>query len=601
MSFFNELKRRNVVKETLAYLVVSWVLLQVASLMLPIFDAPDWVLKTITFTLILGLPVWIFFSWTYQITTEGFKKTSKISEEQKTNTATYKRLNIIIILTLVIAITITVFDPKSSNNTLVNDRVNLAENNSIAVLPFLDMSPNKDQDYLSYGIAEDILNRLCKFKELRVAAATSSFSFKNKNEDIKTIGEKLDVRNILEGSVRKNDTNIIITVRLTNSESGFTLLSETYTDNLENMVGLQSNIAITIAKIIESKLSNRGEQLLKSTKINPLAFESYLKGKSQFMNGPLNMLPGEIYRPKNYFESAIKLDSTFAEAHAYLALTYFNLADWVLPKSEKTKIAIALDSAALLAKRAIFLDSLNSGAHLAMGSYYFHQFNWVEAEKEKRKAVALNPGGSEEKFTLASFLVQFGQPEEALKLGREAMRLDPLDVRSKIKYARDLYVARRFDEGIQICLEVLNENPNSSAAYQFLYHNYTAKKQYKEAAMAMAKSHELIGETLMAKFYENSDFKTATRKIIQYIIDSNPPEFRSALLMAFYYAELEDKDNTFKYLNLMIENREPQISFICQPRYDFLRDDPRYLELYEKAGFKAYDVYKLRENSKDIL
>lgn len=590
MKFFDELKRRNVVKETLAYLVVSWVLLQVASLMLPIFDAPAWVLKTITFTLIIGLPVWIFFSWTYQVTTEGFKKTSNISKEQSTNNATYKRLNIIILITLVIAIIIAVFDHKINSNIHENSSANLAKNNSIAVLPFLDMSPNKDQGYLSDGIAEDILNRLCKFKELRVAAATSSFSFKDKNEDIKTIGEKLNVNNILEGSVRKNDTNIIITVRLTNSENGFTLLSETFTDNLDNMVGLQSNIALNIAKKIESKLSNRGEQLLQSKKINPLAFESYLKGRSQFLNGPLNMLPGEIYRPKNYFESAIKLDSTFAEAHAYLALTYFNLADWVLPKSEKSKITTALDSAELLSKRALSLDSLNSAAHLAMGSYYFHQYNWLEAEKEKRKAVALNPGGSEEKFTLASFLVQFGQTEEALRLSKEGMELDPLDIRSKIKYVRDLYVARRFDEGIKICQDILHEDPNSSAAYQFLYHSYVAKKQYKEAGQSMAKNYELIGDSEKAEYYKDYDFKTATKKIIQ-SYNSIPIESRSLMIMAFFYAELEDKDNTFKYLNLMIDTKQPQISFISQVRYDFLRDDPRYLELYEKAGFKAYYEY----------
>ncbi|MBT8258180.1 MAG: hypothetical protein KJO49_06880, partial [Bacteroidia bacterium] len=135
MKFFKELKRRNVVKETLAYLVVAWVLLQVASIMLPVFDAPDWVLKTITFTLILGIPIWMFFSWTYQVTPEGFKKTSKIDKEQSTNTATYKRLNIIIIITLLVAIAIALFHQPVSSKTQLNS------GSDLAVLPFLDMSP----------------------------------------------------------------------------------------------------------------------------------------------------------------------------------------------------------------------------------------------------------------------------------------------------------------------------------------------------------------------------------------------------------------------------------------------------------------------------
>jgi len=596
MKFFDELKRRNVIKETLAYLVVSWVLLQVASLILPILNTPDWVLKTVTFFLALGLPFWIFFSWTYQVTPEGFKKTSKVAENQSVTAAANRRLNIIIIITLVIAIAISLVDTKSTNGNQEKANVDLAIKNSIAVLPFLDMSPNKDHEYLSDGIAEDILNRLCKFKELSVAAVTSSFSFKDKNEDIKTIGKKLNVRNILEGSVRKNETDIVITVRLTNADDGFTLLSESYTDDLQNIVGLQSTIALDIAERIESKLSNTGKQLVQSKKIKPEAFDSYLKGKSQFLNGPLNFLPGEIFTAKKYFEAAIVQDSTFAEAHAYLALTYFNLADWALPRNEKVKIASALDSAQFLSKRALLLDSLNSGAHLAMGSYYFHQFNWIEAEKAKRKAVELNPGGSEEKFILASFLGQFGKAEEALSLDKEAMRLDPLDVKSKINYIRDLYRARKYDEGIRMCHMVLSEKPNSSAAYQFLGFFYAAKKQYKEATQVWAKHFELIGDKKKATYFKSSDFKTGFKKMIQNVNDSTPLELRSPIWMVWCYAGLEDNDNTFKYLNIMVNDRLPQISMLSQSNFDFLRDDPRYLELYEKAGFKEYDEYKVKEN-----
>ena len=595
MKFFDELKRRNVIKETLAYLVVSWVLLQVVSTVLPIFDAPDWVLKTVIFLLALGLPFWVFFSWTYQVTSEGFKRTSENLEEPSVIVATNKRLNVIIIITLVIAIAISLVNLKSTHGNEEKADSDLAINNSIAVLPFLDMSPNKDQEYLSDGIAEDILNRLCKFKELSVAAVTSSFSFKDKNEDIKTIGKKLNVNNILEGSVRKNETDIIITVRLTNAENGFTLLSESYTDDLQNIVGLQSTIALDIAERIESKLSNTGKQLVQSKKIKSMAFESYLKGRSQFLNGPLNMLPGEIFTAKKYFEAAIDQDTTFAEAHAYLALAYFNLADWALPRIEKSKIASALDSAQFLSKRALLLDSLNSGAHLAMGSYYFHQFNWIAAEKAKRKAVELNPGGSEEKFILASFLGQFGQAEEALRLDKEAMRLDPLDVRSKIKYIRDLYRARKYDEGIRMCNMVLTEKPNSSAAYQFLGFFYSAKKQYKEAAQVLVKQFELVGNKKGVAYFKNSDSRVGFQKMIQDINDSTPLELRSPMWMSWAYAGLEDKDNTLKYLDIMVNNRLPQISMVSQPYYDFLRDDPRYLELYEKAGFKEYDEYKLKQ------
>jgi len=599
MKFFNELKRRNVVKETLAYLVIAWVLLQVASIMLPIFDAPDWVLKTITFTLVLGIPIWIFFSWTYQITTEGFKKTSKIAEQQSTNTATYKRLNIIIIITLILAIAIAFFNPINIGKTQLNAESDLAVNNSVAVLPFLDMSPEHDQEYLSIGIAEDILNRLCKFKELSIIASTSSFSFKDKNEDIKTIGEKLNVSNILEGSVRKNETDIIITVRLTNAEKGTVLLSESYSDDLQNIIGLQSNIALDIANKIESKLSNTGKQLLKSKKIDPIAFESFLKGRSQFINGPLNMLKSEIYNPKKYFEAAIAQDPSFADAHAYLALIYFNIADWAGPQ-EDLKRTIALDSAELLSKRALLLDSLSSGAHLAMGSYYFHQYNWIDAEKEKRKAVVLNPGGPEEKFILASFLGQFGQTEEAQSLSKEALLLDPIAVKSKINYLRDLYFARQYDSCISMGRSILREHPNSPAPYQFLQLSYLAKKQYKETSLAIAKFCELNGDSLRASYFKNGNLKSGVDLYLQEINDSPSSEGGSTIYMSWLYALIEEKDSTLKYLNLSFKKRLPQISFMKMPYFDFLRDDPRYLELYKTVGFKAYDDYKLNERSRDI-
>ena len=588
MKFFDELKRRNVIKETIAYIVVAWVFLQVTTMVLTIFEAPSWVSKTLTFLIAMGLPVWIFFSWAYQVTPEGFKKTEKISEDQVITAASNKRLDILIVISLMVAIAISFINKGDSKSTNVVASSEVIIENSIAVLPFLDMSPNKDQEYLSDGIAEEILNRLCKFKELKVMAMTSSFSFKNKNEDIKTIGKILNASLILEGSVRKNEDTIMISVRLTNTENGNILLSESYSDDIHNIFGLQSNISIDIAKKIDAKLSLSGNKLLNRKKINPMAYETYLKGRSQFINGPLNMNEGEIFRAKNYFESAVQQDTTFVEAYAYLALTYYNLADWALDRDEKSKIKIALDSAEILAKRALFLDSLSSGAHLAMGSFYFHQYNWLEAEKAKRKAVELNPGGTEEKFILASFLGQFGQVDEALRLDEEALKLDPLDVNSKIKYARDLYRARQYDKGIEQCNLILKEEPNSIGALQFQYLCYSGKKQFQEAGKTWAKILELKGENKFAEIYKTFEYKTAIKKALLYINDSISLGVIHPIEMSMLYAELEDKDKTFKYLNLAYENRLPQISYLSQHQFDFIRDDPSYLDLYKKAGFKAY-------------
>lgn len=591
MKFFEELKRRNVIKATMAYIVVVWVLVQVLTIILPEFDAPGWVLKTLMILMAIGLPIWIIFSWVYEVTPEGLKKTAQVSSDDSITSSTNKRLNVVILLVLIIAIAVNFIDTSESPNTSVVSTYDSSRENTIAVLPFLDMSPNKDQEFYSDGIAVEILNSLCKFKELKVVGRTSSFSFKNTNEDIKSIGDKLNVNNILEGSVQKQQNKIMISVRLTNAEDGYTIFSESYSDALENIFDLQSVIAMDIAEKIESKLALGANKLYARKKINPLSYETFLKGKLEFVNGPLNMKRDEIFKAKKYFESAVELDSSFAEANAYLSLVHFNLADWAISGEESRKRDIALDSAKMLAIRAHSLDSMNSGAHLAMGSYYFHEYNWIQAEKEKRYAVALNPGGAEEKFMLASFLAQFGQAEEALELDLEAMNLDPLDEMAELKYIRDLFRAEKFKEGIARCNILIEEKRAPAGTYQFLWLCHAGLKQYSEAGKAFSKYAGLIGEKEISIIFSENDFKSAIEKMFVYHRDIKIPFLVRPIIKAVFYAYIEDKENALKYLNETFDNREPQISFLRDSRFDFMKDDPRYLELYEKAGFKAYDEY----------
>ena len=252
MKFLDELKRRNVIKATMAYIVVAWVFIQVMTNILPVFQAPPWVMQTLMILIAIGLPIWMFFSWVYEVTPDGIKKTADVSTDESITATTNKRLNILILIVLVIAIGLNFVDTGPSESKEVVSVEKAARENSIAVLPFLDMSPMKDQEHYSDGIAIEILNALCKFKKLKVVGRTSSFAFKNKEEDITTIGQKLNVNNVLEGSVQKQQDQIRISVRLTDAENGYTLFSESYSDQVENIFELQSRIAMDIAEKIES-------------------------------------------------------------------------------------------------------------------------------------------------------------------------------------------------------------------------------------------------------------------------------------------------------------------------------------------------------------
>ncbi len=600
MKFIEELKRRNVIKATMAYIVISWVLIQVLTIILPVFQAPEWVLKTLMILMVVGLPIWMIFSWVYDVTPEGLKKTEQFSTDESVTATTNKRLNIIIVVMLLIAIGVNFIDKSGSKATnIVSSTTGPSKENSIAVLPFKDMSPNKDQEYFSDGIAIEITDALCKFKDLTVIGNTSSFSFKDKNQDLIEIGDQLNANTILEGSVRRQQDQIMISVRLTDAKNGFIIFSASYDDDLENIFVLQQKIAIDVVGKIESNLGLNDNILLQPKKINPLAFENYLKGKLQLVNGPLNMEEEEVLVPKKYFEKAVKLDPSFAEAWAYLSITYFNETDWM--EADKEKRNMARDSAMLMAKRALSLDSLSSGVHMAMGSYYFHQFDWVKAEKAKRKAVALNPGGADEKYALASFLSKFGQTDEALLLDQEGMKSDPLDEKGKSSFARDLFVGGRYDECIKYCQGLLEENPERPFADNFLWLSYVGKHEFEKARKVLAHFIEFHSkEKEVASFFKENDFKTAVKKMFEYDKESKTKQLQFSFYRATFYAYIEDKENTIKYLYETYDNQETWISWLNDGRFDFIRHDPRFEDLYKKAGFNIYDAYlkKQREIQK---
>ena len=591
MKFIEELKRRNVIKATMAYIVVAWVLIQVMTNILPVFQAPPWVLKILMILLAIGLPIWMVFSWVYDVTPEGIKKTEDAPADGTVTATTNKRLNILIVILLIIAIGLNFIDSGTVENKEAAVEISKADlrENSIAVLPFLDMSPLKDQEHYSDGIAIEILNALCKFNKLKVVGRTSSFAFKNKEEDIKSIGQKLNVNNVLEGSVQKQDERIRISVRLTDAANGYTLFSESYTDEVQNIFDLQTKIATDIAEKIESKLDLSENELHPRKKIDPLAYETFLKGKLQFLNGPLDMKRSEVFKAKKYFERAVELDSSFVEANAYLALAYFNLSDWAIAGKDQKQRQIALDSAKLLARRAHALDSLSSGAHLAMGSYYFHEYNWEQAEIEKREAVSLNPGGAEEKFILASFLSQFGQPEEAIAISEEALKLNPLDPGSDLKHIKPLFFSRKFQEGVDRSNRMIEQGQMVPGAYQFLSLCNMGLGRFDEAGQAFGEQLKSIGQEREARIFFENDFQTACRKLLEIDEKENLPVLDRNIYKASFHANAGDGKNAIKYLYEVYDNREPEIAWMKLPRFDFLRNDPRYLELYEKAGLQAYD------------
>jgi TolB-like protein len=261
VSLFSELQRRNVFRVTVAYVVLAWLLAQVADLVLDNISAPDWVIQTILLVLLLGLAPVVFFSWAYEVTPDGIKRESDVDRSDSITHVTSRKLDRTITFVLVLAVAYFAADkfllsPAQPDTTLVTATTS---DNSIAVLPFVNMSDDEDNEYFADGLSEELLNMLVKVPQLRVAARTSSFSFKGKDVKISDIARELNVSHVLEGSVRKSGDQLRITAQLIKADDGFHLWSETFDRTLDEIFVLQDEIAAKVANALEVTLLGKSE------------------------------------------------------------------------------------------------------------------------------------------------------------------------------------------------------------------------------------------------------------------------------------------------------------------------------------------------------
>ncbi|NND14944.1 MAG: hypothetical protein HKN89_01320, partial [Eudoraea sp.] len=310
--YFNELKRRNVLKSAIAYLVVAWLITQVVATVLPAFGAPEYLLKWSLVILALGFPVWLIFAWVYEITPEGLKKTIDIEPEESISRKTSSRLNKLIITTLTLALVVLLID------RFTRDSAQVVEygDNSIAVMAFADMSPKQDHEYFSDGISEELLNLLAKIPKLKVISRTSSFSYKGKDAKATDIGQELNVSHILEGSIRKSGDMIRVTAQLIRTSDGTHEWSHTYDRKLDSIFKIQDEIAAEVSNELE--ISLLGGETLKSKTVDPEAYNLYLQAKHLTKR---TTKEGYIEAEAKIIES-IALDSTYAPAWECLAGIY---------------------------------------------------------------------------------------------------------------------------------------------------------------------------------------------------------------------------------------------------------------------------------------
>ena len=444
MSLLSELKRRNVFRVGLFYIVSAWLVIQVAETVLPLFDVPDGALRAVVVILTLGFPLAVIFAWIFELTPDGIKLDTDSKVDPATKHQTAHKLNIATLVAAALAIGLLITDrlvpeasptaqsgvstadPVTEPDTRADESAVVGVEESVAVLPFVNMSADPDQEYFSDGMTEEVINKLVRQTDVSVAARTSVFAFKGDNRNVSEIGRELGVTHVIEGSVRSANNTVRITAQLIDVSNGFHRWSETYDRELIDVFAVQEEIAASVAAALSASLEGSSAAPRTLTTDDPEAYNMYLRARS-------------LLRQRTGLDEAADLlgevtqrDSEFAPAWATAAIVA-NVRD-------------DNDRAVQFAERALALDPENVDALTALASSHRAQWQWEPAERVFERAMALDPESSELLEDYAEFLGMVGRFDEMLSIAEQGYLIDPYLPPLAAVYAEALMIAGRAED-----------------------------------------------------------------------------------------------------------------------------------------------------------
>jgi adenylate cyclase len=571
--FFVELQRRNVYKVGVAYAVVSWLLIQIATQVFPIFEIPNWASRLVVFLLAIGFPVALILAWAYDLTPEGVQRTDEMDRKGVVVRRTGRTLNFIIIGVLLAVMTIIVV---RHFNVVKSPWGTTEAEKSIVILPFLDLSQMKDQEYLSDGITEQIINSLAHVHGLFVVARTTAFSFKNKNVDIRDVGRQLGVTHVLEGSVSRGPGKVRVVAQLINVATGYHLWSETYDSTDTDFLSLQSDVSRKVANALRIELHLAETTLLaKSLTHDPEAYDLYLRGR-YLLN---KRTPDSIQKGRVLFEQAVSKDPSFALGHAGIADSYI-----LLGKAGEMSPDEAATKAWEEVSRALEIDENLAEGYISRATLLSDfDWNWPAGEADFQKALELNPNSAVAHYWYARNLAQIGRSEEALKESSAAEKLDPLSPVILTSRAKVLSTAHRYADAIATCQKAIDLEGNFGQAFQILAQAYVHNKEYPEGIAAAKKYVDLSSGSGWAKLelayaYAVAGNTAESDRVVNEVISQREPY--SPYDMATIRAAFRDLDGAFQWLDKAIQQRSVDVIWIrVDSRLDPIRSDPRFAEI----------------------
>ena len=458
MSLFGELKRRNVFRVGVAYAAVGWLLVQVADVVFPFFGAPDWVLHILVVMLLLGLPVTLVFAWVFELTPEGVKREKEVDRSASITHSTGRKLDRVIIVVLVIALGYFIWErqariepaeavarPTVETSTPVEEAA--PNKRSIAVLPFVNMSADPENEYFADGLSEELLNQLAQIPDLQVAGRTSSFSFKGRNEDLREIGDTLAVAHVLDGSVRRQGNKVRVTAQLVRVDDGLHLWSNSYDRTMDDVFVIQDDIASSVAKALQIVLDEESWQRMQQAGVrNVDAFVAFQQGREIFdlAHTGSELMEG-LREGIGYFDRAIELVPDFSAAYWHKSDYYAH----ILLEADSTdeERAVALRDLREVLDIAYRLSEDTPRRPMVDFDRVLFSDDWSPLRDRMEKALATE--GCPEP-TWIEVATGFGYAAEALEVWRHFQQCEPLSLTPPLKASNALASLGRHDEALAV-------------------------------------------------------------------------------------------------------------------------------------------------------
>lgn len=598
-----ELKRRNVIRVAVAYSVIGWLVLQVTHTLVSMLELPDATNKFILLLLIAAFIPMLLFSWVYELTPEGIKKEHDILPADSITAHTAKRLDMVTLLALLAVLSLGIwqqFNPTvlnanaqpgqlqlSSNNPALTPNIKpVIDENSIAILPFINMSSESSNEYFSDGMTEEILATLAKIKELKVVSRTSSFAYKGSTENLQVIGNRLGVNYILEGSVRKVDNMIRVTAQLIEVESSFHLWSETYDRELHDVFEIQDEIAKHIVQSLSLALSPESLVTEKNSATDTVAYDLYLQGRHfWYQRGEEN-----LRKAITLYEEAVAIDPGFARAWAGLAVVTANLVAYTTIPIEEL-----MPEAQSYAFRALALDPNQSEAVMVLPILMAYEKRWAETLKSLDRAVQLDPSNTTARIWKSETLWRMGYLDEAYKEIETAVALDPNSPPAIYNQAYYQLRMGNIEGALNLSEKVKDFNFKNAAYLQALI--AIAQGNAQQSYKLLPKAFAILGladeqSAIVVSGLENPAQRNAALEILDKlaieIIEKRVSKFNVDIVLEIY-KQFGELDRAFALANELADDGTAFIDYLFWGEQNKVaRQHPQFKNIVRRRGLLEY-------------